>query len=78
VTNLAQLGPGTSTAGDVTAISSLDSTGALIFESGDLPRSRAFRMEITVTPFADAQFSQPVTDSNAGNDVISFWLMRAC
>ena len=78
MTNLARLGPGTSAVGDLTAISSLDSTGALILEPGDLPRNRAFRMEITVTPFADAQFSQPVTDSNAGNDVISFWLVRAC
>lgn len=35
-------------------------------------------MEITVTPYADAQFSQPATDANPGNDVINFWLMRAC
>jgi hypothetical protein len=35
-------------------------------------------MEITVTPFADPQFSQPVTDPNSSNDVMNFWLMRAC
>jgi hypothetical protein len=59
-------------------VSSLGSSGDLVFEPGDIPRNRAFRMETTVTPFADAQFSQPVTDSNGANDVINFWLMRAC
>ena len=49
----------------------------LAIKPGDL-RNRAFRMEITVTPYADAQFTQPATDANPGNDVINFWLMRAC
>ena len=35
-------------------------------------------MEISVTPFADPGFGQPLADSNSSNDVISFWLMRAC
>jgi len=62
----------------VTAISSLGTTVELVFKPGDLPRNRAFRMEITVTPYAEAQCSQPATDANPGNDVINFWLMRAC
>jgi len=35
-------------------------------------------MEISVTPFADPLFVQPVADANSSNDAISFWLMRAC
>ena len=62
----------------MTAISSLGTTAGLVFKPGDLPRNRAFPMEITVTPYTDAQFSQPATDANPGNDVINFWLMRAC
>ena len=50
----------------MTAISSLDTTDELVFEPGDLPRNRAFRMEITVTPYTDAQFSQPATGLERG------------
>jgi hypothetical protein len=35
-------------------------------------------MELTVTPFGDAQFRQPVPNDNATDGVTSFWLMRAC
>ena len=78
VAELSPLGPDASSTAQVTAISSLGPNGELVFKPGDLPRNRAIRMEITVTPYADAQFSQPATDTNPGNDVINFWLMRAC
>jgi len=78
VAELSSLVPGGSSRALVTAISSLGTTNELVFKPGDPPRNRAFRMEITVTPYAGAQFSQPATDTNPGNDVINFWLMRAC
>ena len=62
----------------MTAISSLGTNADLVFKPGDLPRNRAFRMEITVTPYTDTQLTQPATDSNPANDVINFWLWRAC
>ena len=63
---------------DLTAISSVSPDADVLFQPGNLPRNRAFRMEITVTPFADPQYSRPVSDANPDNDVMSFWLMRAC
>ena len=78
VAELSPLGPDASSTAQVTAISSLGPNGELVFKPGDLPRNRAFRMKITVTPYADAQLSQPLTDSNPSNDVMNFWLIRAC
>ena len=78
VAELSPLGPDASSTAQVTAISSLGPHGELVFKPGDLPRNRAFRMKITVTPYADAQLSQPLTDSNPSNDVMNFWLIRAC
>jgi hypothetical protein len=76
--DLAPLAPGAATVADVTAISSVSPFADLLFQPADLPRKRAFRMEISVAPFADPQHSQPVPDANPGNDVINLWLKRAC
>ena len=76
--NLAPLAPGAAAVADVTAISSVSPVSDLLFQIRDLPRNRPSRMEISVVPFADAQYSRPVPDSNPSNDVISFWVMRAC
>ena len=78
VANLAPLQAGGTTMADLTAISSVSPDADVLFQPGNLPRNRAFRMEITVTPFADPQYSRPVSDANPDNDVMSFWLMRAC
>jgi hypothetical protein len=78
VANLAPLQPGATTMADLTAISSVSPDAGVLFQPRDLPRNRAFRMEITVTPFADPQYSRPVSDANPDNDVMSFWLMKAC
>jgi hypothetical protein len=56
----------------------ISSGSPLAFRRRDLPRNRAVRVEISVTPFADAQYSQPISDSNPSNNVMSFWVMRAC
>jgi hypothetical protein len=63
---------------DVTAISSVSTISDLLFQIRDLPRNLPCRMESSVVPFADAQYSQPVPDADPSNDVISFWVMRAC
>ena len=76
--DMASLAPGVSAMADATVISSVAPSGELLFAPGDMPRNRAFRMEITVTPYADPQYSQPVPDVNPRNDVMSFWVMRAC
>lgn len=78
VASLAPLQAGGTTMADLTAISSVSPDADVLFQPGNLPRNRAFRMEITVTPFADPQYSLPVSDANPDNDVMSFWLMRAC
>src|SRR5262249_39821075 len=78
VAELSTLASGGSSRALVTAIGSLGTSAELASKPGDLPRNRAFRVEITVTPYTDAQFSQPATDANPGNNVINFWLMRAC
>ena len=76
--DMASLAPGVSAMADATVISSVAPSGELLFAPGDMPRNRAFRMEITVTPYADPQYTQPVPDVNPRNDVMSFWVMRAC
>ncbi|HJW69178.1 MAG TPA: hypothetical protein VJ829_07470, partial [Candidatus Binatia bacterium] len=68
IVNLAPLGPGSPAMADLTAISSVSPLADVLFQPRDLPRNRAFRVEISVTPFADAQYSQPVPDSNPSND----------
>jgi hypothetical protein len=72
------LAPGASAMAVATVISSVAPSSELPFEPGDMPRNRAFRAEITVTPYADPQYTQPVPDVNPGNDLMSFWVMRAC
>ena len=76
--DMAGLAPGANAMADATVISSVAPSGDLLFQPGDMPRNRAFRMEITVVPYADPQFTQPVPDVNPANDVMSFWVMRAC
>jgi len=76
--NLAPLQPGTAEVCAATPIRTVSSPQDVPIRPKDLPRNRAVRMEISVTPFADPRFGQPVPDSNSSNDVISFWLMRAC
>jgi hypothetical protein len=78
VVDLAPLAPGAATVADVTAISSVSPLADILFQPSDLPRRRAFRMEISVAPFADPQHNQLVPDADPGNDVINFWLKRAC
>ena len=78
VINLAPLQPGTAEVCAATPIRAVSSPQGVTIRPKDLPRNRAVRMEISVTPFADPGFGQPLTDSNSSNDVISFWLMRAC
>ena len=78
VINLAPLQPGTAEVCAATPIRAVSLAQNVPFRPKDLPRNRAVRMEISVTPFADPGFGQPLTDSNSSNDVISFWLMRAC
>jgi hypothetical protein len=78
VIQLAPLAPGTVESANVTAISSVSPSRNTLFQPKDLQRSRAVRMEITVEPFADPQFGQPVADPNSSNDVMNFWVMRAC
>jgi hypothetical protein len=78
VAELSRLGPGASSTAQVTAIPAARSTrptsscsSQAIFQEPCLPDG-SHRHTIP------AGFSQPTTDSNAGNDVINFWLMRAC
>ena len=79
VINLAPLRPGAAEVCAATPILRAVSLAQNVpFRPKDLPRNRAVRMEISVTPFADPGFGQPLADSNSSNDVISFWLMRAC
>jgi hypothetical protein len=78
VINLAPLQPGAAEVGAATPVRAVSSSQNVPLRPKDLPRNRAVRMEISVTPFADPLFVQPVADSNSSNDVISFWLMRAC
>jgi hypothetical protein len=78
VINLAPLQPGTAEVCAATPVRPVGSSPNVPIRPKDLPRNRAVRMEISVTPFADPLFVQPVADSNSSNDVISFWLMRAC
>ena len=78
VINLEPLQPGTAEVCAATPIRAVTSPQDVPIRPKDLPRNRAVRMEISVTPFADPGFGQPLTDSNSSNDVISFWLMRAC
>jgi len=75
---LAPLRPGTAEMGAATPIRAVSSAQDVPIRPKDLPRNRAVRMEISVTPFADPLFVQPVADANSSNDAISFWLMRAC
>ena len=78
VINLAPLRPSAAEVCAATPIRAVSLAQNVPFRPKDLPRNRAVRMEISVTPFADPLFVQPVADSNSSNDVISFWLMRAC
>jgi hypothetical protein len=78
VINLAPLRPGTAEVYAATPIRAVSSVQDAPIRPKDLPRNRAVRMEISVTPFADPLFVQPVADSNSSNDAISFWLKRAC
>ena len=68
---LAPLAPGAAELTDATSISSVSPSRDSLFQPKDLPHKTAVRMEITVTPFAAPQFSQPVADPNASNDARS-------
>jgi hypothetical protein len=78
VIHLAPLEPGAAELTGVTSISSVSPSRDSLFQPKELKQKTVVRMEITVTPFADPQFSQPVADPNSSNDAMSFWLMRAC
>jgi hypothetical protein len=75
---LTALGPGAAESATATVISSVSPSRDSLFQPKDLQRNSGVRMEITVAPFADPQFTQRLQDANPDNDVINFWIMRAC
>jgi hypothetical protein len=75
---LAPLEPGAAELTAATFISSVSPSRNSLFQPKELKQKTVVRMEITVMPFADPQFSQPVADPNSSNDVMNFWLMRGC
>jgi hypothetical protein len=76
--DLPPLAPGESEDVGYTPLSTVNPFRTWMFQPKDLPANQPVRMELSVTPFADAQYTQPGPDSNPGNDTVNFWVQRAC
>lgn len=72
------LNPGTSAEAGFTPISSVGQFCQFQFQPIDLKKNTPVRMNVELSPFADPGFTTPVTDTNSSNNVISFWVKRAC
>jgi hypothetical protein len=69
---------GTSALAGFTLVSTVSPFRDWLYQPGDLPANTPVRLEMTVRAFSDSQYTQPVADSNAANDVMNLWLMRVC
>jgi hypothetical protein len=72
------LNPGASALAGFTPISSVNQFRDWMWQPSDLPANTAVRMEWTLGSFADAGFTQALTDSHPENNVANVWLMRVC
>jgi hypothetical protein len=74
----AQLSAGQSEDAGFTPISKVSAFKRWLYQPKDMPANVPVRMDMAVSGFADAQFTQGVNDPNPSNDVLSIWIMRAC
>jgi len=73
------LAPGESEEAGYTPINAVDPQfRPFLYQPQDLPANRPVRMELTVTPYGNEQFTDQVQDANPGNDVLNLWVMRVC
>jgi hypothetical protein len=70
--------PGASAEAGFTPIDSVDLASCQYqFQPTDLKKNYPVRMQLQLQAFADSGFTTPVADTDASNDVLSFWVMRA-
>lgn len=70
------LEPGTTGDAGYTVLSTVNHFRDFLFQPRDLGANTPVRMEITVLPFADAQDTQPIPDTDRSNNLLAFWIMR--
>jgi len=59
-------------------VSSIHQFNEWMYQPSELPVNTPVRLELAVEPFADAGFTQPVTDNVPSNDIANLWVERVC
>jgi hypothetical protein len=72
------IAPSASADAGYTALSTINIFRDWMYQPADLGVNTPVRMELRVTPFADAQHRQLLEDSMPENNVVNLWVRRTC
>jgi len=61
-----------------TPVSKVSDFKQWLYQPKELPANVPVRMDMAVSGFANAQFTQGVNDPNPSNDLLQIWITRAC